>query len=145
MTEVRVESSTWKKAKTPRGSQIARHNKTAQKTTVSLYLNKNLVEQAKKRGLNLSKITEQALTSIIDYMQTQNTQTSSEFSLSTGSLFAKRESVVVPRAGFEPATTRSSAERSPRLSYLGGVFHLFKMEGGVLKFSDCFLVCCGFV
>ena len=25
----------------------------------------------------------------------------------------------VPRAGFEPATTRSSAERSPRLSYLG--------------------------
>jgi hypothetical protein len=27
--------------------------------------------------------------------------------------------VVVPRAGFEHATTRSSAERSPRLSYLG--------------------------
>jgi hypothetical protein len=26
----------------------------------------------------------------------------------------------MPRAGFEPATTRSSAERSPRLSYLGG-------------------------
>jgi hypothetical protein len=26
---------------------------------------------------------------------------------------------VVPRAGFEHATTRSSAERSPRLSYLG--------------------------
>jgi hypothetical protein len=25
----------------------------------------------------------------------------------------------VPRAGFEHATTRSSAERSPRLSYLG--------------------------
>jgi hypothetical protein len=29
--------------------------------------------------------------------------------------------VMVPRAGFEPATTRSSAERSPRLSYLGKV------------------------
>ena len=26
---------------------------------------------------------------------------------------------MVPRAGFEPATTRSTAERSPRLSYLG--------------------------
>lgn len=30
----------------------------------------------------------------------------------------------MPRAGFEPATTRSSAERSPRLSYLGGVRYL---------------------
>ncbi len=27
--------------------------------------------------------------------------------------------MMVPRAGFEHATTRSSAERSPRLSYLG--------------------------
>ncbi len=44
---------------------------------------------------------------------------SSEFSLSTGSLLGKRESVMVPRAGFEHATTRSSAERSPGLSYLG--------------------------
>jgi hypothetical protein len=35
--------------------------------------------------------------------------------------------VVVPRAGFEPATTRSSAERSPRLSYLGTGFHAFWM------------------
>ena len=44
----------------------------------------------------------------------------------------------MPRAGFEPATTRSSAERSPRLSYLGGVRYLFKMRQGVLKFSDLF-------
>jgi hypothetical protein len=29
--------------------------------------------------------------------------------------------VEMPRAGFEPATTRSSAERSPRLSYLGTI------------------------
>jgi hypothetical protein len=35
--------------------------------------------------------------------------------------------MVVPRAGFEHATTRSSAERSPRLSYLGTLFHAFWM------------------
>ena len=44
----------------------------------------------------------------------------------------------MPRAGFEPATTRSSAERSPRLSYLGGLRYLFKMGQSVLKFSDWF-------
>ena len=31
------------------------------------------------------------------------------------------KSIKMPRAGFEPATTRSSAERSPRLSYLGNL------------------------
>ena len=31
----------------------------------------------------------------------------------------------MPRAGFEPATTRSSAERSPRLSYLGNFWDDF--------------------
>jgi hypothetical protein len=49
----------------------------------------------------------------------------------------------MPRAGFEPATTRSSAspsvtksdwvERSPRLSYLGKLYHLFKMEAKFFK------------
>ena len=37
---------------------------------------------------------------------------------------------MVPRAGFEHATTRSSAERSPRLSYLGTVFHAFLPTSG---------------
>ena len=44
----------------------------------------------------------------------------------------------MPRAGFEPATTRSSAERSPRLSYLGtvhGVTHS-RMKWNVLKVSE---------
>jgi hypothetical protein len=44
----------------------------------------------------------------------------------------------VPRAGFEPATTRSSAGCSPRLSYLGtcglGIHILKPML--VFKFSD---------
>jgi len=96
-------NSTWKKAKIPRGKQIARHNKTALKTTVSVYLSKNLVEKAKKHKLNLSRILEEALSSILNHLEAQN--------LETG---VKREGMetvgchigVVGRAGFEPATLR---------------------------------------
>ncbi len=120
----RPASRAWKNVEVPRGKH---HNKTENKTTVSLYLSKTLVENAKKHALNLSRVTEQALSSILDYMETQNMKSSSDFSLSRGSLFLKREILDVPRAGFEPATTRSSAERSPRLSYLGTGFHAFWM------------------
>ena len=68
-------NSTWKKAEIPRGKRIARHNKTAFKTTVSLYLSRNLVEKAKKHKLNLSRILEEALSSILGYMEAQNTET----------------------------------------------------------------------
>ena len=47
-------SSTWKKAKVPRGKK---HNKTTTKTPVSLYLSRILVEKARKCKLNLSRIT----------------------------------------------------------------------------------------
>jgi post-segregation antitoxin (ccd killing protein) len=46
------------------------------KTTTSLYADKNLVQQAKNPSLNLSRITEQALSSILDSMQTQEIKTS---------------------------------------------------------------------
>jgi hypothetical protein len=109
-------NSTWKKHKVPRGKH---HNKTETKTTVSLYLNRKLVERTRNHRLNLSRITEQALSSILDYLETQNMEIPSNGS----SAFLKRRSFLkesrMPRAGFEPATTRSSAERSPRLSYLG--------------------------
>ncbi len=94
---------------------------------MSLYLSKILVEKAKNHNLNLSRVTEQALSSILDYMEFQNIHSSQKTSsafLSSGSFLKERE---MPRAGFEPATTRSSAERSPRLSYLGTVFHAFWM------------------
>ena len=45
------------------------------KRTVSINLPQKLIEQAKNQGLNISKVTEQALPSIIDYMQTQNNET----------------------------------------------------------------------
>ena len=89
------------------------------KKTVGITLPENLVEKARKRNLNISRITEQALSSILDYMEAQNIQNSSETSsvfLSTGSF--QKESVVVPRAGFEPATTRSSAS-PPNVAALG--------------------------
>jgi hypothetical protein len=44
-------------------------NKTATKTAVSLYLSKRLVETARNQSLNLSRITEQALSSILDYLE----------------------------------------------------------------------------
>lgn len=43
------------------------HNKTETKTTVSLYLSKILVEKAKNHKINLSRIAEQALNSILEY------------------------------------------------------------------------------
>ena len=48
------------------------------KRTVGMTLSTDLVKKARKHKLNISRITEQALTSIIDYLETQN-QTSSKF------------------------------------------------------------------
>ena len=61
--------STWKENEVPRGKN---HNQTETKTTISLYLNRKLVKKARNYRLNLSRITEQALSSILDYMETQN-------------------------------------------------------------------------
>ena len=76
MTEGSNLSSTWKSNLVPRGNC---HNKTESKTTVSLYLDKRLVENAKNRSLNLSRIAEQALSSILDYLETENIKTGSSF------------------------------------------------------------------
>ncbi len=62
-------NSTWKNATVPRGKH---YNQTETKATISLYLNKKLVEKARNHRLNLSRITEQALSSILDYMEAQN-------------------------------------------------------------------------
>ena len=91
--------STFNKPKIPRENN---HNETDSKTTVSLYLSKKTVERALFHNLNLSRIAEQALISILDYLEPQNTKQSSKF-LITGSFL--KESVMVPRAGLEPATS----------------------------------------
>ena len=57
----------------PRGKS---HRETDAKITVGVYLPKTLVEKAKKNKLNLSRILEEALSSILGYMEAQNTETS---------------------------------------------------------------------
>jgi len=94
------DSSTWKKSKIPRGKH---HNKTESKTTVSLYLTKKTVERARFHNLNLSRITEQALISILDYLEPQNSK-SSDF-LDRNSFLKE---VLVDGAGFEPAFVLSN-------------------------------------
>ena len=46
---------------------------------MSLYLNRKMVEKARNHRLNLSRITEQALSSILDYLEGQNQSESSKF------------------------------------------------------------------
>ena len=77
------DNSTWKKVKVPRGKH---HNQTATKTTVSLYLNRKLVERARNRSLNLSRVAEQALSSILDYLEPQKNQTSIDYPIRVSSL-----------------------------------------------------------
>ena len=85
-------NSTRKIGQVPRGKRIARHNKTAFKTTVSLYLSKSLVEKAKKNKLNLSRILEEALSSILAYIEAPNIETSkTESSKSFGEAFLQRK------------------------------------------------------
>lgn len=76
MSKKSLSSSMWTNHSIPRGKH---HNKTETKTTVSVYLNKKVVEKARKHKLNISRITEQALNSVLDYLETQNPQTSSQF------------------------------------------------------------------
>ena len=49
------------------------------KKTVCITLSSELIKRARKHKLNISRITEQALVSIIDYLETQNQQRSSDF------------------------------------------------------------------
>ena len=107
MSEVLNRNSTWKRNGSSRGKY---HNKTASKTTVSLYLNKNLVENARKHRLNLSRIAEQALGSILDYLAQQNTNESSINFLGEAS-FPKEGSGPVDQSGMIAAFAR----RKPRV------------------------------
>ena len=90
--------------KVPRGKH---HNKTATKTTVSLYLSRKLVERARKRRLNLSRVTEQALSSILDYLEPQNSNKTRFLGKAS---FGKE--VFVDGTGFEPAASTMPTWRS---------------------------------
>ncbi len=102
---VENEISTWKRTKIPRGRH---NNKTAIKTTVSLYLDRKIVEKDRNHRLNLSRITEQALYSILDYLEAQNNEESSVF---LGKASFPKEGLV-DGAGFEPAASTMPTWRS---------------------------------
>ena len=100
----------------PRGKS---HRQTKGKVTVGVYLPKNLVQKAKKQGLNLSRILEEALSSIIAYIEAQNTETNqTESSKSFDETFLQRK---VSWAGSSvwherPTCTREVAGSNPARS-----------------------------
>ncbi len=97
--------SSRKKCKIPRGKS---HSSSMQKTTVGVYVSRMLLEKARNHRLNLSRITEQALSSILDYLETQNAEESSVF-LDKASF---RKEGLVDGAGFEPAASTMPTWRS---------------------------------
>jgi hypothetical protein len=104
----KIESSSSKRSKSPRGKS---HKESSEKTTVGIYLSKKTVERARFHNLNLSRISEQALISILDYLETQNKNQSSEF---LGEASFPKEGSMVPRAGLEPATSGDITRQFPQ-------------------------------
>ena len=72
------------------------------KKTVGMILSQNLVKRARKHNLNISRISEQALISVLDYMDTRNGEKSSRFPNERS--FLKESSVDGARSmpAFEP-------------------------------------------
>ena len=64
--------------------------KAIRRKTVCITLPRTIVEQARKPRLNISKISEEALTGIIAHLEASNSRNSG-FSLSPGSLFVKEK------------------------------------------------------
>jgi post-segregation antitoxin (ccd killing protein) len=60
-------------------AQTTRVKVKPRKKTVGITLTPKLVKKARKHKLNISRITEQALNSIIDYLETRKTTKSSKF------------------------------------------------------------------
>ena len=102
--EINLPKSSSKTYKVPRGKS---HNKSSQKTTVGIFLSKKTVERARFHNLNLSRIAEQALISILDYLEPPNNK-SSDF-LDRNSF---QKEVLVDGTGFEPAASAMPTLRS---------------------------------
>ena len=94
--------------------------------TVGVKIRPELLLKAREMKVNLSKILEKSAETMIEH---QN----NPLSLSEGSLFAKRESSMVGRTGFEPATFCTSSRcpnrtRRPALQPFQDVFLVFKFQ-----------------
>ena len=105
MIKIKIKGKTSsKKYNIPRGIS---HSSSKEKMTVGVYLPKNLVERARNRRLNLSRVTEQALSSILDYLEPQNNQKTRFLGKAS---FGKE--VLVDGTGFEPAASTMPTWRS---------------------------------
>ena len=80
-------------------------NRKEPKKTVGITLPVSLIAETRKRNLNISRITEQALSSILEYLAQQNTTESSKF-LTVGSFLKEttraRSSVRLERRTLNP-------------------------------------------
>ena len=70
-------------SKSEQTTRVKSHRKEA-KITVGITLKPHIIAESRKHRLNISRITEQALTSILDYLAQQNNPESSKF-LTVGS------------------------------------------------------------
>jgi len=87
----------------PQTTRVKKHRKTPRKT-VGITLSPNLIEEARKRNLNISRICEQALQSILEYVETQKIDAQPKEAQSSFSEAFLQRKGSVPRAGFEPVT-----------------------------------------
>jgi hypothetical protein len=73
------------------------------KATISITLPPKLVEKSRKYGLNISKITQNALEDVIGRMESPKSENGSKTDL-LGKASLSKEGLVEPSAGFGPAT-----------------------------------------
>ncbi len=85
----------------------------SEKVKVNLTMDRKVVENAKKIGLNLSQFCENALKEAIEALEQRKTKTETNGGL-VDARSASRSASVVGRTGFEPATFCTSSRRPNR-------------------------------
>jgi post-segregation antitoxin (ccd killing protein) len=86
--------------------------------TVGITLPLSLVEEAQKHNLDISRICEQALQSVLEYMEAQKIHAPQKQALSSfGETFLQRKNGV-PRAGFELKSDGEISRESPLFLFL---------------------------
>ena len=94
----------------PQTTRVKRHRKTPRKT-VGITLPPKLIDEARKKGLNISRICEEALKSILEYMENQNQTESSKYFLTRGSFQKEtraRSSARIEHRAFNPGVAGSN-------------------------------------
>ena len=85
-------------------TRVKRQRKTPRKT-VGITLPPKLIEEARKKGLNISRICEEALKSVLDYLPSRNLNEKNKW-LPNGGSFLKTSSWAGSSAGMNAALAR---------------------------------------